>query len=292
MASRASAATGGLPAALAARVLRLDRLTHRLQAAAEQLLGHRDLLGPQRRQHGVAVHGRRGRDRALAPGRAPVALAGPAAAGPARPAPAPRASRSPRSSVGASSRARLRRRRRVAAVRAAAASPCARRRRRARRLPEPGARMTDTSGARSGVPLTSMRPSVFSGERAGLAAVSDEDLDAVEARLRPPPAAPRRRFSPAGTSAAVDGALGLARARRRARSTTRRPSGSSTRCRSGVTCGGHATSPRPRAPMPGPDGHPVTWAPDVRRSAGAAGTGDHPPERCGRPMSLQEDPHE
>ena len=31
--------------------------------------------------------------------------------------------------------------------------------------------------------------------------------------------------------------------RRRARSMTRRPSGSSIRCRSGVTCGGHATSP-------------------------------------------------
>ena len=39
--------------------------------------------------------------------------------------------------------------------------------------PDPGARMTDTSGARLGVPRTSIRPSVFSGDRAGLAAESD-----------------------------------------------------------------------------------------------------------------------
>ena len=52
-----------------------------------------------------------------------------------------------------------------------------------RRLPDPGARMTDTSGARLGVPLTSIRPSVFSGERAGFACGQGEDLDAFEADL-------------------------------------------------------------------------------------------------------------
>jgi len=41
--------------------------------------------------------------------------------------------------------------------------------RRRDRLPEPGARITETSGARLGVPTTSIRPSVFSSERNGLA---------------------------------------------------------------------------------------------------------------------------
>jgi hypothetical protein len=46
--------------------------------------------------------------------------------------------------------------------------------RRRERLPDPGARITDTSGARFGVPRTSIRPVVFSGERTGLTAVSDK----------------------------------------------------------------------------------------------------------------------
>ena len=83
MARRASPATGGFPAALAAAFWVVDGLAHRLEPAAQQLLGHGDLLGPQRGQHGVAVHGRGGRDRTLAAGRAPVALAGAAAPGPA-----------------------------------------------------------------------------------------------------------------------------------------------------------------------------------------------------------------
>ena len=41
------------------------------------------------------------------------------------------------------------------------------------RFPDPGARMTETSGARRGVPTTSIRPVAFSGERAGLTAVSE-----------------------------------------------------------------------------------------------------------------------
>ena len=80
MARSASAATGGLPGGLGRGVLRLDGLADGLQPAAQQLLGHRDLLGPQRRQHGVAVHRRRRHDRALAAGGTPVALAGTATA--------------------------------------------------------------------------------------------------------------------------------------------------------------------------------------------------------------------
>ena len=41
------------------------------------------------------------------------------------------------------------------------------------RLPEPGARITETSGARRGVPMTSIRPGAFSGERDGLTSASD-----------------------------------------------------------------------------------------------------------------------
>jgi hypothetical protein len=52
--------------------------------------------------------------------------------------------------------------------RSSRSSPSSSRRR--ERLPDPGARITDTSGARLGVPTTSIRPVVFSGERAGLTA--------------------------------------------------------------------------------------------------------------------------
>jgi hypothetical protein len=41
-------------------------------------------------------------------------------------------------------------------------------------LPDPGARITDTSGALFGVPRTSMRPVDFSGERVGLTEASDK----------------------------------------------------------------------------------------------------------------------
>ena len=75
---------------LGGRVLRLDGLAYRRQAAAEQLLGDRDLLGPQRRQHGVAMHGRRRRHGALAAARTPVTFAGAAAPGSTGPAGTPR----------------------------------------------------------------------------------------------------------------------------------------------------------------------------------------------------------
>ena len=44
---------------IAARVLRLNGLTHRGQTTPKQLFSDRDLLGPQRGQHGIAVHSRR-----------------------------------------------------------------------------------------------------------------------------------------------------------------------------------------------------------------------------------------
>ncbi len=55
-------------------------------------------------------------------------------------------------------------------LRSSLSSPSSSRRR--LRFPEPGARMTDTSGARLGVPTTSIRP-LFSGEREGLTSLSD-----------------------------------------------------------------------------------------------------------------------
>ena len=80
----------GLAAGLGGGVLGVDGLAHGLQAAAQQLLGHGDLLGTQCRQHRVAVHGGRRCRGTLTAGRAAVAVAGPASARPARtPAPWP-----------------------------------------------------------------------------------------------------------------------------------------------------------------------------------------------------------
>ena len=67
--------------------------------------------------------------------------------------------------------------------------------------------MTDTSGARLGVPLTSMRPSVLSGERAGLAGESvrtwmPSRLTSTSACSTDP------TFSPVGTSDASTVPLG------------------------------------------------------------------------------------
>ena len=76
-----------------------------------------------------------------------------------------------------------------------------------RRLSEPGARITDTSGARFGVPFTSMRPSVFSGERAGFAEVSER----ISMPSRPISTSARSTAptaSPAGTRAASTVPLG------------------------------------------------------------------------------------
>ncbi len=67
--------------------------------------------------------------------------------------------------------------------------------------------MTDTSGARLGVPLTSMRPSVRSGERAGLAA--ERVRTSMPSRLTSTSACSTDpTFSPAGTSDASTVPLG------------------------------------------------------------------------------------
>ena len=182
-------------------ILRLNGLSHRLQPAAEQLLGDRDLLGPQRRQHGVAVHGRRGCDRTLAPRRAAVALAGTSRTGTTRAA----------ATAWRTIAAALRRRALLHPGRGDCRRACAGRSpsssRSRRRLSEPGARITDTSGARFGVPLTSMRPSTLSGERAGFAAVRERTSmpsrpTSTSARNTAPTA------SPSGTRAPSTAPLG------------------------------------------------------------------------------------
>ena len=141
-----------------------------------------------------------GADRALAARRAAVAArrdAGRRADAARRPA---TAGRSPRSPPRSSRPLCLTRTPRRGACHGRSRRVARRRRRRAVACPSPGARMTETSGARLGVPLTSMRPSVFSGERGRLGRGEREDLDALEARSRRRPAArrrPSRRPAPA-----------------------------------------------------------------------------------------------
>ncbi len=78
----------GLSGRLGGRVLGVDGLAHRLQTAAQELFGHGDLLGSQRRQHGVAVDGGGRHHGTLAACRATVAVTRTPTAGPARAAPA------------------------------------------------------------------------------------------------------------------------------------------------------------------------------------------------------------
>ena len=159
-----------------------------------------------------------------------------------------------------------------------------------RRLSEPGAKMTDTSGARRGVPLTSIRPSVFSGERAGFAAVSDwismpSRPISTSARSTAPTACP------GGTSPASTVPLGWRAPAARhvhdpspvwlVNSMSMRRDMRRTRYLAWHPC-----------PMPSRDRHPVTWH---RTSAGLR----EPPGRATSPCSgagtsrpLQEDPHE
>ena len=77
-----------------------------------------------------------------------------------------------------------------------------------RRLPEPGARMTETSGARLGVPLTSMRPSSSPAERSGLRSAQRQNLDPFEPDLDVRRATPHRRLLAAGTRAPSTTPLG------------------------------------------------------------------------------------
>ena len=65
-----------------ARVLLLDGLTHGRDPTAQELLGHRQLLGPELGQCGVAVDGRRRRTAVAALGPLAAATTGPGRAGP------------------------------------------------------------------------------------------------------------------------------------------------------------------------------------------------------------------
>ena len=153
--------------------------------------------------------------------------------------------------------------------------PCARRRRRRRPLPEPGARMTETSGARLGVPLTSMRPSVFSGDRAGFVAVSDRismpsSPTSTSARNTAPTA------SPGGTRDASTVPLGW-----------RAPAARQVHDPSPVWLVNSMSIRRDMrrtrylaeaaGPVPGPGRSSRNMGADVRRSAGAARDGEPPP---------------
>ena len=290
MARSASAATGGLPLALAAVFWVVDGLAHGLQAAAQELLGHGDLLGPQRRQHGVAVHGRRRCGGTLAAGRAPVALAGPAPAGAARAA-----------AAAASGGRRARRARRAAARRRGPRDAAPRRPpRRAAALavvvaaaacPSRGRGSPTRPAPASGVPFTSIRPSVFSGERAGFAAVERQDLDALEPDLDVGPQHGTDRLARPAPGRPSTVPLGW-----------RAPAARQVHDPSPVWLVSSMSIRRDmrrtrylawhRLPMPGPDRHPVTWA-GRPQECGSRRDGQPPTVmRCDGPMSLQEDPHE
>ena len=183
-----------------------------------------------------------------------LAVAGAAPAGPARSAPAAwrcharrarRARRATAFGVGPAPSTRHRVARALAVV---VAPPLAR----------PGARMTDTSGARFGVPLTSIRPSVFSGERAGFAGVSDRismpsSPTSTSARSTAP------TFSPAGTRAPSTVPLGWrAPAARQVHDPSPVWLVSSMSMRRDMRRTRYLAWHRP--PMPGHDRHPITWA--------------------------------
>jgi len=132
-----------------------------------------------------------------------------------------------------------------------------------RRLFDPGARMTDTSGARLGVPLTSMRPSVFSGERAGLA----DDNERTSMPSKPISTSARNTAptdSPSGTRAASTVPLGW-----RAPAARQVHDPSPVWLVNSMSILRDMRRTRYRAwrpcPMPDRDRHPVTWR---RTSAG------------------------
>ena len=131
-------------------------------------------------------------------------------------------------------------------------------RRVARRLPGAGSQDDRDVGCTPGRPLDLDPPLGLLGRPRRLGSGEGEDLHALEPDLDVGPqhrshVLARRAPGPPRPCPWAGGH------RRRARSMTRRPSGSSVRCRFGGTCGGHATSPgdpsRCRA-----RGHPVTWS--------------------------------
>ena len=288
MASRASAATGGLPLALAAvfwvsMAWRTACRPPRSSCSATGICSGRSVANIALRcTVDVGAVG------TLAAGRAAVTVTRPASAGPAWAAPATWAVATI-AALASVARARRAPRRRTAGPR--------RPPRRSPRSPSSSAPPLPRAGGEDhrhvrrplrgalhlDPPLGLLRGA------GGLRRGERQDLDALEPDLDVGPQhgtdvlagrhqGGRRRCPWAGAR------------RRRARSTTRRPSGSSARCRSGVTCGGHATSPGTGLPMPGPDRHPVTWT-GRPQECGNRRDGSPPTVmRCDGPMSLQEDP--
>ena len=270
MASRASAATGGFPAALlevfwASIACRTAWRPPRRSCSATGICsGRRAASMALRCTVDVGATGRspRAGRPSPSPGRRAPGRRGP---------PAPRGGRSPPRSSRRPSPSGPRRfpppRRSPRSPRSPSSS------RSRRRLLEPGARMTETSGARLGVPLTSMRPSVFSGERAGFAEASDR----ISMPSRPISTSARNTAptaSPGGTRAASTVPLGW---RAPAARQVHDPSpdwlvNSMSILRDMRRTRYLAWSP---CPMPGRDRHPVTWPQDVRMTAGAIGA-SHP----------------
>ena len=214
MASSASAATGGFPPALAAvfwasMAWRTACRPPRRSCSATGICSGRSVANIALRwtvEVGTTGRSPRAGRPSASPGRRP----------PGRRGPLPPRGRSPRSAIGAR-RDRVRSPRSARSPRSprssrgprAPSGPPRRPPRRSlrspssssrRRFPDPGARITETSGARLGVPLTSIRPSACSGDRAGFVAVSDR----ISMPSRPTSTSARSTeptISPAGTSA-------------------------------------------------------------------------------------------
>ena len=190
MATRASPATGGLPAALeeafcASMAWRTAWIPPRRSCSATGICsGRRAASMALRCTVEVAMAGRSPRAGRPSPS--------PGRRLPGRRGPLPPRGRSPRSSRGPRSPVSAPRR----PPRRSRCSPSSSR----RRFCDPGARITDTSGARRGVPLTSMRPSTFSGERPGFAAVS-ERISIPSSPTSTSACSTAPTVSPAGTSA-------------------------------------------------------------------------------------------
>ncbi len=149
-----------------------------------------------------------------------------------------------------------------------------------RRLFDPGAKMTDTSGARLGVPLTSMRPSVFSGERAGFA----DDNERTSMPSKPISTSARKTAptdSPGGTRAASTVPLGW-----RAPAARQVHDPSPIWLVNSMSILRDMRRTRYRAWRPLPDARPRSasrnMAQDVRWTAGTTGASHPTVMRCGR----------
>ena len=245
MASSASDETGGRPVVLAAAFCSSMAWRTAWSPPRSSCSATGICSGRSDAEHGVAVHGGRRRRRPLAPRRPAVTLTGAWPAGPGSRAalalptlgtasalgplapPVPVGAVSPGATRTAAPRAPL-----TVVVTAP---------RRARR------EYHGHVGSALGRPLDLDTALGLLGRACRLGGRQGEDLDPLETRPRHRPATPRRR--PARSVPERRQRCPWAGAPpRRATSTTRPSPCSSARCRSGVTCGGHATSPSDRSP--------------------------------------------